>query len=319
MESWLKHLLEAQDLRSALALVMVVLGRISHLRGAILAGRQCTMHCSANPSTKCEKIKFLLQETAEANHSPQVAVLAVLDVLVSACVSDAVHIMDRGHKHTSGVSEVCFYIKQVDTARTKPREATSFPLENFDELLVEEIPAPEWQQAQLSSITGCKVHSNATGEHVVSSPSSMQNTNADADQANASAAQTVATSVAAAAPAAVTFQQQVQCIATVSNCSSGNDDSSDNDDVDIMFNGVNVLTVITTLDPAVTPVEALLPRISQFLDQGRARWEIKSICRALEVAYPDHNCFDFAAACIHYLDIEEQGGGQSSGEDQSEA
>jgi hypothetical protein len=121
MESWLKHLLEAQDLLGALALAMVVLGRISHLRSAILAGRQCTMHCSANSATFCEKIKFLLQEATVANSTPPVAIMSILDVLESTCSSDAAHIMDRGHKHTSGVSEVCFYIKQVTRKATSGR------------------------------------------------------------------------------------------------------------------------------------------------------------------------------------------------------
>jgi hypothetical protein len=90
---------------------MVVIGRIAYLRGELRAGRQCSVHCSYNPLTKCEKIKILVKPCSSTDEATShVVTMAVLNAVESAMTIGS-HVSDRGHLHLgTGVTEVCFYV-----------------------------------------------------------------------------------------------------------------------------------------------------------------------------------------------------------------
>jgi hypothetical protein len=89
---------------------MVLMGRISFLKEAVLKGRLCTVHGSLNPATGCEKVKFCLHSSTSSINC--MAVLHMLDYVESSYLSSQCHVVDRGHLHTNGVSEACFYLRR---------------------------------------------------------------------------------------------------------------------------------------------------------------------------------------------------------------
>jgi len=88
---------------------MAVVARILHLIQEINLGKQVTVHCSFNPKSGCEKVKFLLSEVLHV--SGCLAAISMLNHVRTACETAEAHVTDRGHRHTNGVSEVCFYIR----------------------------------------------------------------------------------------------------------------------------------------------------------------------------------------------------------------
>jgi hypothetical protein len=74
-------------------------------------GRLCTVHGSFYPATGCEKVKVSLY-TSSTSSLCCMATLHMLDYIESACLSSQCHVVDRGHKHTNGVCESCFYLRR---------------------------------------------------------------------------------------------------------------------------------------------------------------------------------------------------------------
>jgi hypothetical protein len=102
-------MLQSQNFLGALAPIMVVLDRVAFLRQAVQVGRVCTAHCSFNSATGCEKIKVLVHHAVNPVCGSH-AVMHTLDYVKAAC--GKLQVTDRGHKHSSGTTEVCFYIRQ---------------------------------------------------------------------------------------------------------------------------------------------------------------------------------------------------------------
>jgi len=89
---------------------MVVARRIQHLTELLCGGRRLSAHFSVNPDTHSEKVKFIIQPPElVGNSSESVLILAVLEFLARA--GPELRITDRGHSHSDGTSEACFYIK----------------------------------------------------------------------------------------------------------------------------------------------------------------------------------------------------------------
>ena len=84
-------------------------------------GKRGTVHCSFNANTKCEKVKFRLHDNdlVRASSTSRIALSSVLDAVTTACLSTTAHVMDRGHKHSSGVIEVSFYRRPAAALSTK--------------------------------------------------------------------------------------------------------------------------------------------------------------------------------------------------------
>jgi hypothetical protein len=66
------------------------------------------VNISANPTTSNEKFRLLVDPSVYVDPAHQQCVLSVLDAIHHA--AKKFHVADRGHKHSSGVSEVTFHI-----------------------------------------------------------------------------------------------------------------------------------------------------------------------------------------------------------------
>ena len=97
---------------------MVVVGRLEWVLSKISRGHRVVVTSSYNSELQKQKMKVLTQPLAdEVPYSEMVqccAVAAINSMLYLAKVlehKDVLHIMDRGHRHSSGVSEVCFWME----------------------------------------------------------------------------------------------------------------------------------------------------------------------------------------------------------------
>ena len=87
---------------------MVVQNRISFLRGLAHSGAKLTFVVTVNPSTGVQKVKILADPSCQIPLEQQCCTLGMLDMLTAQCNTHRV--ADRGHKHSSAISEVIFYI-----------------------------------------------------------------------------------------------------------------------------------------------------------------------------------------------------------------
>ena len=135
--------LSSQQRQHPCFLIMVFIARILHLRDSALAGGNLSVHCSMNHTLGTGKAKVISHE--QPTSSSLVAstgvglVVAALDVLYAYAIDDCYTITDRGHKHSSGVSEVCFWIRP----RRLPNPATL----NGDAQIFVPASAPPEEQA----------------------------------------------------------------------------------------------------------------------------------------------------------------------------
>ena len=105
---------------------MVVARRLQHLTELLRDGRRLSAHFSVNPDTHSEKVKFIVRPSELAGSPGEsVLLLAVLEYLVRA--EPGLHITDRGHTHSDGTSEACFYIKHPRASRHDPEREADEP------------------------------------------------------------------------------------------------------------------------------------------------------------------------------------------------
>ena len=100
---------------------MVVLNRIAYLRSLAQFGAKFVFSVSVNPVTGVQKIKVVVDPSCTIPLDQQFCTLNMLEFLAQLCFSHKV--ADKGHKHSSGISEVIFFI-------TAPpfTAGTSFPI-----------------------------------------------------------------------------------------------------------------------------------------------------------------------------------------------
>ena len=117
---------------------MVLRERLAFLRRSVLSGCSGSVHFSFKLETECQKVKFLIDLNSQPLVSHQFSLMvSALDAVSAAC--DSHHVMDRGHLHgASGMSETCFYIKNVrqDTVETKNKPRNKRTLDGE--------PLPKW-------------------------------------------------------------------------------------------------------------------------------------------------------------------------------
>jgi hypothetical protein len=100
---------------TACVLAMVVLHRLRYLSDLLSCGRAISVHVSCNIATHSEKVKFVVKpETHQALPHECTLIFAMLDYL--ARLVHISHISDRGHTHSDGQIEACFFIKHVAPA-----------------------------------------------------------------------------------------------------------------------------------------------------------------------------------------------------------
>ena len=108
------------DFLNALALsgAMVVVGRLEWVLSKISRGHRVVVTSSYNAELQKQKMKVLIQPVADevpysemAQCCAVAAINSMLYLAKSLEYKDIVSIMDRGHRHSSGVSEACFWMK----------------------------------------------------------------------------------------------------------------------------------------------------------------------------------------------------------------
>ena len=103
------------------------MNRIAYLRGLALHGAKLTFSVSINGSTGIQKVKVVVDPREHIPMQLQYCTISMLDWLLE--LNNTHHIADKGHRHSSGVSEVAFYILKVASSinRTEPPERSSVP------------------------------------------------------------------------------------------------------------------------------------------------------------------------------------------------
>ena len=102
---------------------MVVSNRIAYLRNLLQHGAKLTFTASVNPSTGMQKFKIIVDPSTHVPAEQQFCALHMLDYLGTLC--SFCRIVDKGHKHSDGRSEVLLYI----TGSSTPREADPLPID----------------------------------------------------------------------------------------------------------------------------------------------------------------------------------------------
>jgi len=97
---------------------MVVLNRIAYLRGLAQFGAKFIFSVSVNPETGVQKIKVVIDPSFTIPLDQQFCTLSMLEFLTQLCFSHKV--ADKGHKHTSGISEVIFFITAPSSSAAPP-------------------------------------------------------------------------------------------------------------------------------------------------------------------------------------------------------
>ena len=87
---------------------MVVVNRITYLRGLAQHGAKLTFSVSINGSTGIQKVKVVVDHSEHITMQVQYCTIGMLDWLLE--LSNTHHIADKGHRHSSGIPEVAFYI-----------------------------------------------------------------------------------------------------------------------------------------------------------------------------------------------------------------
>ena len=106
---------------------MVVTNRVSYLRSLLMYGAKMTACISTNQDTFVQKIKLTVDPAIRVEPAHQGCILALLDMIQS--LAGHAHIADKGHKHSSGISEVVFYLPCPPTGQQQQQERS---LDNTD-------------------------------------------------------------------------------------------------------------------------------------------------------------------------------------------
>jgi hypothetical protein len=104
---------------------MVVAARIAYVRKLLEFGAKVSCSISFNPTTQVEKVRLLIDPTVHIDADWQVGAAIALDYL--ECASVHARIADRGHRHSSGISEVVFLITRAVEVLHNPSRLTSGP------------------------------------------------------------------------------------------------------------------------------------------------------------------------------------------------
>ena len=89
---------------------MVVVSRVDYCRVLLQRGAKVVCTLTSNPATAIEKVKIVIDPNVRIEPYLQTGAVFCLDHVSQASIS--YHVADRRHKHSSGISEVCFYISR---------------------------------------------------------------------------------------------------------------------------------------------------------------------------------------------------------------
>eukprot|EP00933_Yihiella_yeosuensis_P010717 TRINITY_DN11752_c1_g2_i1.p1 TRINITY_DN11752_c1_g2~~TRINITY_DN11752_c1_g2_i1.p1 ORF type:complete len:285 (-),score=44.71 TRINITY_DN11752_c1_g2_i1:172-1026(-) len=134
---------------------MVVKNRIAYLKGCLSHGAKLVASVTSNPKTGIQKVKIVVDPSTRIEPQKQWCANSVLDMVAHAC--DACHVADKGHRHSSGLSEVHFYISNaplVSKATASMSSATVFKsqcVDPFDEYYANNI-LPDCGERFMSSL-----------------------------------------------------------------------------------------------------------------------------------------------------------------------
>ena len=100
-----------------------MLGRLPWLRQQIIAGKHISVHFTYNTQESKDKVRFVIDGNAGDRLQDSLFLDAALD-LVTAAVSKSVTV-DRGHRFSSGRSEVCFWLQRPENVPS-PRGTSGY-------------------------------------------------------------------------------------------------------------------------------------------------------------------------------------------------
>ncbi len=100
-----------------------MLGRLQWLRQQIIAGKHISVHFTYNAQESKDKVRFVIDGNAGDRPQDSLFLDAALD-LVTAAVSKSVTV-DRGHRFSSGRSEVCFWLQRPENVPS-PRGTSGY-------------------------------------------------------------------------------------------------------------------------------------------------------------------------------------------------
>ena len=129
------------DFLNALAFVgaMVVVGRLEWVLAKIRSGHRVLVTSSFNSELQKQKLKVLIQPISEevpySEMNQCCAFAAITNMLHLAKPlkhQDVLHFMDRGHRHSSGVSEVCLWMEIRKAKENKEAAVTVVDGEALD-------------------------------------------------------------------------------------------------------------------------------------------------------------------------------------------
>lgn len=95
--------------------------RIDYVRGLLFHGGKLTCTVNTNPTTEIEKIKMVINPAIRVEPSLQICAASLLNYV--ECAISTFCVADRGHRHSSGISEVIFYISRGSRTQASSSEA----------------------------------------------------------------------------------------------------------------------------------------------------------------------------------------------------
>eukprot|EP00929_Paragymnodinium_shiwhaense_P010188 TRINITY_DN11471_c0_g4_i1.p1 TRINITY_DN11471_c0_g4~~TRINITY_DN11471_c0_g4_i1.p1 ORF type:complete len:298 (+),score=50.48 TRINITY_DN11471_c0_g4_i1:101-994(+) len=93
---------------------MVVAHRIAYIKRLMQSGTYVAVSVSVNPATQVQKFKVIIDEKTQVHPDHQICVQMVIELLAS--MTDLFCIADKGHRHSTGRSEVLFYLTPISQA-----------------------------------------------------------------------------------------------------------------------------------------------------------------------------------------------------------
>ena len=129
--------------------IMVALARLAWLRGHMLSGRRVSLHVSHSAESGKDKVRFLLHPATSGSDVVSPMLLSAIALVADTCAHGVV--VDRGHQHSKGLSEICFWIQKPAAGRTMSRRPAAL---NADAAPF--VPSPPPQGVPVS-VTGAAV------------------------------------------------------------------------------------------------------------------------------------------------------------------
>jgi hypothetical protein len=215
------------------------------------------------------------------------ATLHMLDYIESACLSSQCHVVDRGHKHTNGVCESCFYLRRPPPCNDVIQDVGSYDEEDTFISSQHADVQKQWCEPQLEHAgdKACISSSSSLGDQAATNAATNTEqailSNCGYTDLEVGESRGVTAALTSAALQAHADTQHVESESSDGFSEEGNE----------IYQGENVLFLLSKRRPENTMLAELWPLVVESLEY-RARSELKDIKQAILVAYasPAQQC-----------------------------